>query len=115
MSQKIYPISPAKIGNQDGFRLPRGFSKDHPELVNAAGEVEVLDEKTLLVRLDVRPLERDEDEDESLIMGLFLDFLMNEAISQRSATRCADPESLVPYTEAMSQQVDELLAAVVVE
>lgn len=107
MSQKIYPISPAKIGNQDGFRLPRGFSKDHPELVNAAGEVEVLDEKTLLVRLDVQPLERDEDEDESLIMGLFLDFLMNEAI--------ADPESLVPYTEAMSQQVDELLAAVVVE
>ena len=107
MSQKIYPISPAKIGNQDGFRLPRGFSKDHPELVNAAGEVEVLDEKTLLVRLDVQPLERDEDEDESLIMGLFLDFLMNEAI--------ADSESLVPYTEAMSQQVDELLAAVVVE
>ncbi|MEB3249786.1 MAG: hypothetical protein VKK07_10620, partial [Merismopediaceae bacterium] len=107
MSQKIYPISPAKIGNQDGFRLPRGFSKDHPELVNAAGEVEVLDEKTLLVRLDVQPLEQDEDEDESLIMGLFLDFLMNEAI--------ANPESLVPYTEIMSQQVDELLAAVVVE
>jgi len=107
MSQKIYPISPAKIGNQDGFRLPRGFSKDHPELVNAVGEVEVLDEKTLLVRLDVQSVEQDEDEDESLIMGLFLDFLMNEAI--------ADPESLVPYTEAMSQQVDELLAAVVVE
>jgi antitoxin PrlF len=107
MSQKIYPISPAKIGNQDGFRLPRGFSKDHPELVNAVGEVEVLDEKTLLVRLDVQSVEQDEDEDESLIMGLFLDFLMNEAI--------ADPESLVPYTEAMSQQVDELLADVVVE
>ena len=107
MSQKIYPISPAKIGNQDGFRLPRGFSKDHPELVNAAGEVEVIDEKTLLVRLDVQSVEQDEDEDESLIMGLFLDFLMNEAI--------ADPESLVPYTDAMSQQVDELLADVVVE
>lgn len=107
MSQKIYPISPAKIGNQDGFRLPRGFSKDHPQLVNAAGEVEVIDEKTLLVRLDVQSVEQDEDEDESLIMGLFLDFLMNEAI--------ADPESLVPYTEAMSQQVDELLADVVVE
>jgi antitoxin PrlF len=107
MSQKIYPISPAKIGNQDGFRLPRGFSKDHPQLVNAAGEVEVIDEKTLLVRLDVQSVEQDEDEDESLIMGLFLDFLMNEAI--------ADPESLVPYTDAMSQQVDELLADVVVE
>ncbi len=107
MSQKIYPISPAKIGNQDGFRLPRGFSKDHPELTNAAGEVEVLDEKTLLVRFDVQPVEQDEDEEESLMMGLFLDFLMNGAI--------AEPESLMPYTEAMSQQVDELLAEVIVE
>ena len=52
-------------------------------------------------------MEQDEDEEESLMMGLFLDFLMNGAI--------AEPESLMPYTEAMSQQVDELLAEVIVE
>ena len=52
MTHKTYGISPAKIGNQDGFRLPRAFSKDYPELVKASGEVEVLDDNTLLVRLE---------------------------------------------------------------
>lgn len=106
MGNKTYPISPAKIGNQDGFRLPRGFSKDYPELVNATGEVEVLDNQTLLVRFD-RPSEEQEDDEESLIMGLFLDFLMKGAI--------ANPESLVPYTAEMSEQMDDLLAGVTVE
>jgi len=40
-------------------------------------------------------------------MGLFLDFLMNEAI--------AEPEKLVAYTEEMSTEIDELLVGVVVE
>lgn len=107
MGQKTYSISPAKIGNQDGFRLPRAFSKDHPELVNATGEVEVLDDKTLLVRLDVLPMEPEAEEEESLVMGLFLDFLMKGAIS--------DPDGLVPYTEEMGVEMDELLAGVTVE
>ena len=47
-SNNNYPVSPAKIGNQDGYRLPRAFSKDHPELVGASGHLEVLDENTLL-------------------------------------------------------------------
>jgi antitoxin PrlF len=107
MGQKTYAISPAKIGNQDGFRLPRAFSKDHPELVNAPGAVEVLDDKTLLVRLDTVSRELEAEEEEGLIMGLFLDFLMKGAI--------ADPESLVPYTEEMGAEMDELLAGVTVE
>lgn len=85
MSNKIYPISPAKIGDQDGFRLPRAFSREHPQLVNACGE--------------------DENDEESLVMGLFLDFLMKMAISE--------PETLAPYTEAMSTEVDQLLAGVI--
>ena len=29
MADKIYPINPAKIGNQNGFRLPQSFFKDY--------------------------------------------------------------------------------------
>lgn len=105
MKTKTYGISPAKIGNQDGFRLPRAFSKDYPHLVNASGEVEVLDEKTLLVRLE--PSQPEETEEDGLMMGLFLDFLMKQAI--------ANPETLVPYTETMSAELDDLLADVTVE
>ena len=103
---KNYTISPAKIGNQDGFRLPRAFSKDYPHLVAASGHVEVLDENTLLVRLD--PKENSEENDsESLTMSLFLDTLMKEAIEE--------PSSLVPYTEEMSQEISELLSEVTVD
>jgi antitoxin PrlF len=108
MSNKIYPISPAKIGDQDGFRLPCAFSREHPQLVNVWGEVEVLDQNTLLIRLEPSPLTtEDENDEESLIMGLFLDFLMKTVINQ--------PETLAPYTEAMSAEVDQLLAGVTVE
>ncbi|MGB2925883.1 MAG: hypothetical protein WBB82_11335 [Limnothrix sp.] len=105
MANKTYGISPAKIGNQDGFRLPRAFSKDYPHLVNASGEVEVLDENTLLVHLE--PTVTESDEDDGLMMGLFLDFLMKQAI--------ANPENLVPYTQAMGAEVDDLLADVTIE
>lgn len=106
MSNKTYTISPAKIGNQDGFRFPRAFSKDHPQLVNASGEVEVIDKNTLLIHLNSSNLETEEEE-ESLIMGLFLDFLMKTAVNQ--------PETLVPYTEVMGAEIDQLLADVTVE
>ncbi len=103
---KNYSISPAKIGNQDGFRLPRAFSKDYPHLVAASGYVEVLDDNTLLVRLD--PNETSEEEDsESVTMSLFLDTLMKEAIKE--------PSSLVPYTEEMSEEISELLSDVTVD
>lgn len=103
MTSKSYPISPAKIGNQDGFRLPRAFSRDYPHLVSASGQIEVLDENTLLVRLE--PESKTEDEEtENLMMSLFLDTLMKEVMKE--------PSSLVPYTEEMSREIDELLADV---
>ena len=104
---KHYSISPAKIGNQDGFRLPRAFSKDYPHLVAASGHVEVLDDNTLLVRLDPNETSEEEDDDsESVTMSLFLDTLMKEAIKE--------PSSLVPYTEEMSEEISELLSDVTV-
>lgn len=104
-SNNNYPVSPAKIGSQDGYRLPRAFSKDHPELVGASGHVEVLNENTLLVRLN--PVEKTEEDKDNVMMSLFLDFLMKSAIEE--------PNSLVAYTENMSQEANELLAGVEID
>lgn len=106
MAAKNYPISPAKIGNQDGFRLPRAFSRDYPHLVSASGRIEVIDENTLLVRLEPDD-ETSSEETESLMMSLFLDTLLSEAIK--------DPDSLVPYTKEMSDEIDELLSDVTLD
>ena len=46
MKQKTYTISPAKIGNQQGFRLPRAFYQDNPHLAETGCEIEVLNEDT---------------------------------------------------------------------
>jgi antitoxin PrlF len=104
MTSNHYPINPAKIGSQDGFRLPRAFSRDYPHLVVASGYIEVIDENTLIVKLDA---DREEDDRESLIMSLFLDTLLKNAI--------ANPNSLIPYTEEMSNEIDELLADVSID
>ena len=104
-SNNNYPVSPAKIGSQDGYRLPRAFSKDHPELVGASGHLEVLDENTLLVRLN--PVEKTEEDKDDVMMSLFLDFLMKSAIEE--------PNSLVAYTEDMSREANELLASVEID
>ena len=106
MKQKTYTISPAKIGNQQGFRLPRAFYQDNPHLAETGGEIEVLNEDTLLIRLHPNN-ERDEDDDEGLMMSLFLDFLIKDAMK--------NPEKLIPYTEEMSQQIDDLLTDVKLE
>lgn len=106
MKQKTYTISPAKIGNQQGFRLPRAFYQDNPHLAETGGEIEVLNEDTLLIRLHPNN-ERDEDDDEGLMMSLFLDFLIKDAMKT--------PEKLIPYTEEMSQEIDDLLTDVKLE
>ena len=103
---KNYSISPAKIGNQDGFRLPRAFSRDYPHLVKATGYVEVLNDKTLLVRLETTET-TEEDDSESLTMSLFLDTLIKEVIKE--------PSSLVPYTEEMSAEISDLLSDVTID
>jgi antitoxin PrlF len=102
MKDKIYTISSAKIGNQQGFRLPRAFYQDHPHLSEASGEVEVLNEDILLIRLNAK--NNVEEENEGLMMSLFLDFLVKNVLE--------NPEQLIPYTEEMSREIDHLLADV---
>ncbi|WP_392533520.1 hypothetical protein [Nostoc sp. C117] len=106
MTIKIYPITHAKVGNQDGFRLPRAFSKDYPHLANASGHIEVLSDNTFLVRLETDNVD-EVDEDEGIMMSLFLDFLMKDAMQ--------NPSKLVPYTQEMSDEMDDLLADVVID
>jgi len=106
MADKIYAINPAKIGNQDGFRLPRSFFKDYPHLANTSGYIEVLSDNTFLVKLDTEDV-AENNEDESVMLSLFLDFLMKDAIQ--------NPSQLVAYTQEMSAEIDDLLADVVLD
>ncbi|MEH2348092.1 MAG: hypothetical protein V7K55_08830 [Nostoc sp.] len=106
MAVKSYPVTHAKVGNQDGFRLPRAFSKDYPHLANASGHIEVLSDNTFLVRLETDNVD-EADGDEGIMMSLFLDFLMKDAMQ--------NPSKLVPYTQKMSDEMDDLLADVVID
>ncbi|MDZ8027790.1 MAG: hypothetical protein RMY36_017310 [Nostoc sp. SerVER01] len=106
MAVKSYPVTHAKVGNQDGFRLPRAFSRDYPHLANASGHIEVLSDNTFLVRLETDNVD-EVDEDEGIMMSLFLDFLMKDAMQ--------NPSKLVPYTQEMSDEMDDLLADVVID
>jgi antitoxin PrlF len=106
MAPKNYSISPAKIGSQDGFRLPKAFSHDHPHLLTAKGHIEMVDEHTFLVHFDPDE-DLEADEDESLMLKLFLDTLMKFAIEK--------PDSLTPYTQQMADEMDDLLAGVTVD
>jgi antitoxin PrlF len=106
MVSKNYSISPAKIGSQDGFRLPKAFSHDHPNLVTAKGYIEMVDQHTFLVHFDPDD-DGEEEEDEGLMLKLFLDTLMKFAQDK--------PDSLTPYTQQMADAMDELLAGVTVD
>jgi antitoxin PrlF len=106
MVSKNYSISPAKIGSQDGFRLPKAFSHDYPHLVTSKGQIEMVDQHTFLVHFDPDE-DLEEDEDESLMLKLFLDTLMKFAQDK--------PDSLRPYTQKMADEMDELLAGVTVD
>ena len=103
---KTYNINPAKIGNQKGFRLPNAFYQDNPQFTDASGQIEVINDETLLIHLDIKN-QLEEENEQSLMMSLFLDFLMKDVIK--------NPEKLVPYTEQMSDEIDELLTDVNLE
>ena len=90
-----------------GLRLPAAFYRDHPQFAGAAGQVEVLGDSTLLLRLEPEEQPQGEAEENTLMLGLFLDFLSRQALT-------AD-QGPVLYTEAMAADDDELLAGVTVD
>ena len=107
MAVTPYRVTPARIGNSSGLRLPAAFYRDHPQFAGVAGQVEVLDDSTLLLRLEPQEPQQGEVEEESLLLGLFLDFLGRQALT-------SDPGPVL-YTEAMAADDEELLAGVTVE
>jgi antitoxin PrlF len=100
-------VTPALIRHSSGLRLPAAFDRDHFEFNGASEQIEVLNDRKLLVQLDRAGPAQDEAEDESLMLGLFLDFLTCEALSAAGGP--------VPYSAAMAAHDEELLAGVVVE
>ena len=107
MAVTPYRVTPARIGNSSGLRLPAAFYRDHPQFAGAAGQVEVLDENTLLLRLEPEEPQQGETEEDGLMLGLFLDFLSRQALTAEGGP--------VPYTEAMAAEDEELLAGVTVD
>jgi len=107
MAVSPYRVTPARIGNSSGLRLPAAFYRDNPQFAGAAGQVEVLDDSTLLLRLDPEQQQEGEQEEESLMLGLFLDFLSRQALATNPGP--------VLYTEAMAADDDDLLAGVTVD
>ncbi len=67
----------------------------------------LLDDSTLLLRLEPEEQQPGEAEEDILMLGLFLDFLSRQALT-------AD-QGPVLYTEAMAADDDELLAGVTVD
>lgn len=104
MSTKRYNASWSKIGNSAGFRLENEFFKDNPQFAKVSGSVQVINSDTLLVRLHPAQLEQEQDE---LMLSLFLDFMMAEALQ--------NPDELESYTEEMAALDDELIAGVVLD
>jgi antitoxin PrlF len=107
MNAKTYSLSPAKIGNSSGFRLPASFYRDHPQFNNATGWVEVVADNTLLVKLEPAPPEPEEEEEDNLILSLFLDFITKDALK--------NSDRLEAYTAEMAQEDDQLLAGVEID
>ena len=106
MAVSPYRVTPARIGNSSGLRLPAAFYRDHPQFAGAAGQVEVLDDTTLLLRLEPEEQQHGEAEEDSLMLSLFLDFLSRQALT--------DDQGPVLYSEAMAVEDDALLAGVTV-
>ena len=69
--------------------------------------MEVLDDTTLLMRLEPEEQQQAEADEDSLMLGLFLDFLSRQAL--------ASDQGPVLYSEAMAADDEELLAGVTVE
>lgn len=107
MADIPYRVTPTRIGNSSGLRLPASFYRDHPQFLGAAGQMEVLDDCTVLLRLEPVTQPAQESDEESLMLGLFLDFLSRQALSS--------PEGPVAYSKAMAAEDEELLAGVSVD
>ena len=105
MTGKTYKASWARIGNSSGYRLPSEFFKENPEFVGADGMVQVIAPNTVIFsRTQSEGEDRDED---ALVLSLFLDFLMKQAL--------VHPSELEAYTQTMVEEDEHLTAGVILD
>ncbi len=83
-----------------GYQL--SFIEIYPQFANADGWIEVLSPDTAILRISPQSGD-DEDGEESVMVRLFIDFAMTEALKNNT---------LQPYTTQMSEAVHELIAGV---
>ena len=107
----LYSVSSSK-SKPPGLRLPDSFYKENTQWANAVVKVEVLSEKALLVRVVTEEemqaqAENDDDEENPIMMRMFLDFIMEDVLK--------NPDKLVTYTEEMKAEEDELLKGVTLD
>jgi antitoxin PrlF len=103
---KAYSLRTTKIGNSNGFRLPAEFYRDNPQFVDADGWIEVISDTTAVISIDP-PVHQTEDEDEdSLMMRLFLDFALTSTLKNQDLER---------YTLEMSARARNLIDGVVLD
>ena len=107
MPASPYRVTPARIGNSSGLRLPAAFYRDHPQFSGAAGQVEVLADNILLLRLEPHAPQEQATEEDSLMLALFLDFLSRQGLVSDTGP--------IFYTQAMAAEDEELLAGVAVD
>jgi antitoxin PrlF len=98
---KTYSLRNTRIGNSNGFRLPAEFYRDNPQFADADGWIEVIADNTAVIRIEP-PEINDEESDDDLMMRLFLDFAIEQALKN----------NLVPYTAEMSAAVRTLIDGV---
>lgn len=103
---KAYSLRTTKIGNSNGFRLPADFYRDHPQFTDANGWIEVISDTTAVISIEPPDDREEENDNDSLMMRLFLDFALNTALKNQDLER---------YTLEMSAAARDLLDGVVVD
>jgi antitoxin PrlF len=78
---KKYKLKYTQIGNSKGFRIPAEFYRDRPEFA-ADGWVEVVSDNTAIIRVEPTIADADANEEDELMMRLFLDFALSESLKQ---------------------------------
>jgi antitoxin PrlF len=100
---KTYNLRTTRIGNSNGFRLPAEFYRENPQFADADGWIEVISDRTAIVSIEPTSVEDDEEQENSLMMRLFLDFAIAQSLKNRD---------LEPYTIKQSAIARDLIAGV---
>lgn len=103
---KAYSLRTTKIGNSNGFRLPADFYRDNPQFADADGWIEVISDTTAVINIEPSNAQENEEDDDSLMMRLFLDFALNTALKNQDLER---------YTFEMSARARALIDGVVLD